>query len=123
MNKIKIKKKTPSKKRAGGVVGGVGPEFKPQYRKKKWKEGRREGRKEGGREKLEVCDPGRKEGRKEKKRKKLEIWAQGSNSWSSKCQVQPLVPVCQIMRPGEGQRKEIYDIAPNVKLLDHIILF
>jgi hypothetical protein len=29
------KKKSPSQKRAGRVVQGIGPEFKPQYHKKK----------------------------------------------------------------------------------------
>jgi hypothetical protein len=33
--KIKIKKKSITK-RAGGVVQGVGPEFKPKYHKKKF---------------------------------------------------------------------------------------
>jgi hypothetical protein len=30
-----LSRKNPSKKRAGGVAQGVGPEFQPQYHKKK----------------------------------------------------------------------------------------
>jgi hypothetical protein len=39
---------------------------------------------------------------------KLEFWKAGPNSWVSICQVLPLALTCQIMRHGEGQRKEIY---------------
>jgi hypothetical protein len=33
-----LSQKTPTQKRGGGVVQGVGPEFKPQYCKKKKKD-------------------------------------------------------------------------------------
>jgi hypothetical protein len=42
---------------------------------------------------------------------KLEFWTQGPNFWASTCQVQPLVPICQIKSHGKGPRK-IYDMAP-----------
>jgi hypothetical protein len=42
----------------------------------------------------------------------LEFWTQGLESWGSICQVQPLVPICQIKRHDEGPRK-IYGTAQD----------